>query len=270
MGENYSVLKDIPYGNHERHKIDIYIPENPQKNSGVILLIHGGGWSNGDKSDYKNEAEIYVSSGYICATMNYRFVTEKINVFHELDDITSALSTIKERCEEYGFGIKNTILTGASAGAHLSLLYAYTRKCEAPIIPVAVCAFCPPVNCWAENFLVGIKGEFEDWKYGVLSNCCGVKITKDTLLNEAQQKALEKMSPQIYVSKECVPTAVFQGVLDELVPFEYAEIFIDSLKKLGIKSDFLIYENSGHALDKDPDKTDESRKVVLSYAEMYF
>ena len=202
--------------------------------------------------------------------MNYRFVTEKINVFHELDDITSALSTIKEKCEEYGFDVKNTILTGASAGAHLSLLYAYTRKCEAPIIPVAVCAFCPPVNCWAENFLMGIKGEFEDWKYGVLSNCCGVKITKDTLLNEAQQKALEKMSPQIYVSKECVPTAVFQGVLDELVPFEYAEIFIDSLTKAGVKNDFLVYENSGHALDKDPDKTDESRKIVLSYAEMYF
>ena len=138
------------------------------------------------------------------------------------------------------------------------------------MIPVAVGAFCPPVNCWAENFLMGIKGEFEDWKYGVLSNCCGVKITKDTLLNEAQQKALKKMSPQIYVSKECVPTAVFQGVLDELVPFEYAEIFIDSLTKAGVKNDFLVYENSGHALDKDPDKTDESRKIVLSYAEMYF
>lgn len=270
MGENYSVLKDISYGNHERHVFDLFVPENVKSKSGVILLIHGGGWSNGDKSDYKNEVEFYVSSGYICATMNYRFVTEKINVFHELDDITSALSTIKDKCEEYGFDVKNAILIGASAGAHLSLLYAYTRKCEAPIIPVAVCAFCPPVNCWAENFLVGIKGEFEDWKYGVLSNCCGVKITKDTLLNEAQQNALKKMSPQIYVSKECVPTAVFQGVLDELVPFEHSAIFIDSLKKSGIKSDFLIYENSGHALDKDPDKTDESRKVVLSYAEMYF
>ena len=270
MGGNYSVLKDISYGNHERHVFDLFVPENVKSKSGVILLIHGGGWSNGDKSDYKNEAEFYVSSGYICATMNYRFVTEKINVFNELDDITSALNAIKEKCEEYGFNIKSTILTGASAGAHLSLLYAYTRKCEAPIIPVAVGAFCPPVNCWAENFLMGIKGEFEDWKYGVLSKCCGVKITKDTLLNESQQNALKKMSPQTYVSKECVPTAVFQGVLDELVPFGYAEIFIDTLTKVGIKNDFLVYENSGHALDKDPDKTDESRKIVLSYAEMYF
>ena len=59
-------------------------------------------------------------------------------------------------------------------------------------------------------------------------------------------------------------------MLDELVPFEHSEIFIDSLTKAGVKNDFLVYENSGHALDKDPDKTDESRKVVLSYAEMYF
>ncbi|MBE6748096.1 MAG: alpha/beta hydrolase [Ruminococcaceae bacterium] len=269
MGNNFSVLKDIPYGEHERQKFDIYIPENPHNKSGVILLIHGGGWSNGDKSDYKNEAGFYASSGYICAAINYRFVSGNINVFHELDDITSALNAIKEKCEEYGFNIKNTILTGASAGAHLSLLYAYTRKSEAPIIPVAVGAFCPPVNCWAENFLIGIKGEFEDWKYGVLSNCCGTEITKNTLLNESQQNALKKMSPQTYVSKECVPTAVFQGVLDDLVPFEYSEIFIETLKKAGVKNDFLVYENSGHALDKDPDKTDESRKIVLSYAEMY-
>ena len=270
MSNSFSVLKDIPYGEHERHTFDLFIPEKAENKSGVILLIHGGGWSNGDKSDYKNEAEFYASSGYICVSINYRFVSENINVFHELDDITSALSAIKEKCEEYGFNIKNTILIGASAGAHLSLLYAYTRKCEAPIIPVAVGAFCPPVNCWVENFLMGIKGEFEDWKYGVLSKCCGVKITKDTLLNESQQNALKKMSPQIYVSKECVPTAVFQGVFDDLVPFEHSELFIDSLTKAGVRNDFLVYENSGHALDKDPDKTDESRKIVLSYAEMYF
>jgi dipeptidyl aminopeptidase/acylaminoacyl peptidase len=59
-------------------------------------------------------------------------------------------------------------------------------------------------------------------------------------------------------------------VFDDLVPFEHSELFIDSLIKAGVRNDFLVYENSGHALDKDPDKTDESRKIVLSYAEMYF
>lgn len=270
MSNNFSIVKDIPYGDHERHKFDLFVPEKIENKFGVILFIHGGGWSDGDKSIHYPESEFLSSNGFLCATMNYRFVTEEINVFSELDDISCCLKTIKEKCEEYGFNVEKTILSGGSAGAHLSLMYAYTRKNESPVLPVAVCAYCPPVNCWAENFLMGIKGEFEDWKYGVLSNCCGVKITKDTLLNEAQQKALKKMSPQTYVSKECVPTAVFQGVSDELVPFEHVETFIETLKKSGVKNDFLIYENSGHALDKDPEKTEEAKNMILSYAKRYF
>ncbi len=270
MSEKYSVLKNISYGNHERHTFDLFIPEKAENKSGVILFIHGGGWSDGDKSIHYPEAEFLSSNGFLCATMNYRFVTEDINVYHELDDVTAALNTIKAKCKEYGFDIKNTILSGGSAGAHLSLLYAYTRKSEAQVTPVAVCAYCPPVNCWAENFLMGIKGEFEEWKYGVLSKCCGVKMTKATLLNKEVQNALQKMSPQSYVSKDCVPTAVFQGGLDELVPFEHTEIFIDSLNKSGVKNDFLVYENSGHALDKDPDKTETAKNIILSYARRYF
>ena len=38
----------------------------------------------------------------------------------------------------------------------------------------------------------------------------------------------------------------------------------------GIKNDFVIYENSNHALDKDPDKSLESKKIIEEYAEMYF
>lgn len=270
MSENYSVLKDIPYGEHERNKFDLFIPENAENKSGVILFIHGGGWSDGDKSIHYPEAEFLSSNGFLCAIMNYRFVTENINVFSELDDISLCLKVLKERCEKHGFNIEKTILSGGSAGAHLSLLYAYTRKEASTVTPVAVCAYCPPVNCWAENFLMGIKGEFEEWKYSVLSKCCGAEITKETLFNEQQQNALKKMSPQVYVSKECVPTAVFQGVSDELVPFEHIEIFIESLEKLGVKNDFLIYENSGHALDKDPEKTEEAKNMILSYAKEYF
>ena len=270
MSSNFSVIKDISYGNHERHKFDLFVPKNIENKKGIILFIHGGGWSDGDKSIHYPESEFLSSNGFLCATMNYRFVTEEINVFSELDDISCCLKTIKEKCKEYGFNIEKTILSGGSAGAHLSLLYAYIRKENSPVTPVAVCAYCPPVNCWAENFLMGIKGEFEEWKNGILSKCCGVKITKETLLNEVQQNALKKMSPQTYVSETCVPTAVFQGVLDELVPFEHSEIFIDSLKHFGVKNDFLIYENSGHALDKDQEKTEEAKNIILDYAKKYF
>ncbi len=264
------ILRDVTYGNHERHVVDILIPEKAVSDSGLILYIHGGGWTQGDKMGHFYDAEHFCNLGYICATMNYRFVSEDTNVFDELDDITSALKTVKQKCAEYGFNIEKVILSGASAGAHLSLLYAYTRKEEAPVTPVAACVYCPPVNCWAPDFLLGISGEFEDWKYGVLSQCCGFQLTKDDFLNEQQQKALKKISPEEYVSGDCVPTAVFQGKFDAIVPFAHVQNFIRLLNETGVKNDFLIYENSDHGLDKDPETALQAKNIIRDYAEMYF
>ena len=269
MGE-FVTLTDIPYGNHERHKADIFIPENVKSSCGIILFIHGGGWSDGDKTAHTRDCEYFADQGYITATMNYRFVSENINVFNELDDITKALETIKRECAQRGYNIEKLILSGGSAGAHLALLYAYTRKEVSPVKPVAVCAYCPPVSCHKADFLLGISGEFEDWKYGVLSDCCGFKLTKNDFLNSPQQEALLNISPEKYVAEECIPTAVFHGKVDELIPIGHIYDFIDLLNEKGIKNDFVVYENSGHALDKDPETALKTKDKIISYAQKYF
>ena len=233
--ENFTILKDIPYGSHERHKLDIFIPEKPKCTRGVILFIHGGGWVQSDKSGHHHDNVFFARAGYITATMNYRYVDENITIFDELDDVSAALKAIKEAGAKYGLTLEKSILSGVSAGAHLSLMHAYTRQSESPIPTVAVCPFCPPVDCSKSDFLIGISGEFEDWKYEVLSTCCGVKITKETFLAEEPQRALKNMSPWYYVSENCVPTAVFQGVQDELIPFYHVENFIKLLNEKGIK-----------------------------------
>lgn len=268
--KNNIVLTDISYGSHERNKLDIFIPENPKSKSGVILFIHGGGWVEGDKSIHSEDARYFCNQGYISATMNYRYVSEGLTVSDELDDITRALEAIKKQGTKYGYRLKNLLLSGGSAGAHLALLYAYTRAEEAPMKPVAVCPYCPPVDCSKPDFLMGISGEFEEWKYGVLSKCCGIEINRKNLFNTPQQEVLKRISPEEYVSKNSVPTAVFHGRLDELIPFSHIENFINKLNKNGIKNNLLIYENSGHALDKDPDKSTEALGLIENYARMYF
>lgn len=264
------VFKDISYGSHDRHKVDIFIPENVENASGVIFFIHGGGWTSADKSVHSSDCEHFCNLGYVCAAMNYRYVDGNTTVYDELDDITSALKTVKTECETYGLNTEKSILSGGSAGAHLALLYAYTRHEKAPLTPVAVCACCPPVKMEAPDFLLGISGEFEDWKYGVLSACCGVKIDRENLLCEDRQTALKNISPMEYVSEKCVPTAVFHGRYDELVPFEHIVDFVTLLNKNGVKNDFLIYENSGHALDKDPETAEETKNIIKNYAQRYF
>ena len=268
--ENNIILNDVAYGSHERHKLDILIPQNPTCIYGVILFIHGGGWVEGDKTIHTEDARHFCNLGYISATMNYRFVSEDITVYDELDDITEALKAIKTECRKHGFEIEKVILSGGSAGSHLALLYAYTKTEQAPVTPVGACVYCPPVDCAKPDFLMGISGEFEEWKNGVLSKCCGIEITKENLLKQPQQEELKRMSPQEYVSEGSVPTAVFHGRVDELIPFSHIETFINSLNKKGIKNDLLIYENSNHALDKDPEQSLQAKNIIKEYAEMYF
>ena len=270
MNKNFDVVYDVAYGEHERQKLDFFIPQNKKTDAGIILFIHGGGWSSGDKRAHHSDAQFLCNLGFLCATMNYRFVTDNISVSDELDDITSALTAIKDKCSENGINIQKVILSGASAGAHLSLLYAYTRLNEAPITPVATCVWCPPVNCAADDFLSGISCEFDDWKYDILSKCCAFKITKNDFTEIKQQKALKKISPEEYVAETSIPTAVFHGKSDELVPLSHIHKFISLLNEKGVKNNFLLYENSGHALDKDPEISLQAKNIIADYAKMYF
>lgn len=270
MNNTALIINNAAYGNHERQKLDIFIPEKLKSDSGIILYIHGGGWVGGDKEVHHPDCRHFCSLGYVAATMNYRYVDGNVSISDELDDITSAISAIKEKCKKYGINAEKVILSGGSAGGHLSLMYAYTRKDEAAITPAAVCAYCPGVDCAAPDFLMGIADEFEEWKYGVLSKCCGMKVNRESLLKEPAQTALGRISPKNYVTQNCVPTAVFHGSQDELVPFEHIVRFIGLLNEAGVKNDLLIYENSGHAQDKDPEAAARSKEIIEEYAQAVF
>ena len=66
-GEKMTVLNDVPYGSHERQKVDIYIPDSPVTRNGLILAIHGGGWRQGDKSILAPDTRYRCECGFICA-----------------------------------------------------------------------------------------------------------------------------------------------------------------------------------------------------------
>lgn len=264
-----TVLENIAYGSHERHVLDLYLPQTPKTDSGLILFIHGGGWTSCDRSAHTGDCRYWSEKGYICATMNYRYVDKRLTVFDELDDVTSAMEKIKSLCAKRGMKLKRALLSGGSAGAHLSLMYAYTKAEQAPITPTAVFCHCPPTYCQRSDFLLGISGEFEDWKYGVLSFCCGTTVIKETLNRADVQQKLISMSPSAYITERVVPTGICHGVRDELVPYEHTLQFLEALKCSGIPHDLLTYPNSGHAMDKDPELDTQAKALMEKYLEEY-
>ena len=147
-GENFNEeIGDInngkDYQKNDRNYYDLFIPycslKKKSKYNGIMLFIHGGAWRSGKKEHMSHLCARYTKLGYITATMNYSYLNKKykeFSIFRILDEITSCINDIKNRLIEEGFdGNKLELaLGGASAGAHLSLLYGYSiEKTPIPI-----------------------------------------------------------------------------------------------------------------------------------------
>ena len=264
------IYTDAAYGDEERQILDLYIPKESDGTIGLALFIHGGAWIGGDKNAYSANMLRYVSEdvGLAAAAINYRFLSETVNLHDIIDDIDLALQFIKEKGEENGVTIDKAMLTGSSAGAHLSLLYAYSMKDTAPITPACVVSYCGPTDLADINFYYNNGMGDTDFVCQVMSYACGKYFTMDT--KDEAAAALAAVSPITYVDENTVPTVIAHGVKDDIVPFTNAEALDAKLTEYGVTHDFVIYPNSNHHLVDDPDCAQRADALLHQYAAAYF
>ena len=228
--------------------MDMYIPKNKSGECGLILYIHGGAWTSNSKSDYTQTAHDDCSKyGVATIAINYRYASESVDAFDILDDISASLSKAKEVASQYGLRLTKVMLTGISAGAHLSMLYAYSRADSAPIKPVCVFEYAGPTDLTNPKLLETSFGPEEMMK--CLSYLSNTKITNKAT-QRANAKALLKVSTVSYVTKNSAPTVVCHGTRDTVVDYSEAENIVAALKKAGATYELITF-NSNHATWKD-------------------
>ena len=119
---------DVVYGaDSERQKFDFW-KANSDKPTPVVLLIHGGGWVNGDKNSYGNRPiKTLLDSGISVAAINYRFIAQAMEQKVEppvkacVQDAARALQTIRANASKWNVNPQRIGATGGSAGACTSL-----------------------------------------------------------------------------------------------------------------------------------------------------
>lgn len=263
--ENYTLYKDISYGNHYRHRYDLCIPKENQKQNGLLLHIHGGGWVAGDKDGYwenlSNEATNY---GFTIAAMNYRYANDK-NVHYQeiLDDIYNCLLSIKQIGQDHGLDFKKLITDGGSAGGHLSLLYSYKMKDKSPIKPVAAISYSGITDFLDPNF-------YNQEDLNMRKNVCNLleKASGETLkdgISEEEKPTLIDVSPLYHVDEDTVPTLFAHGTLDDVVPLTNATSLKEKLDEYHVKNDLIVFPNSGHGLENDPTASELVNQKVKKY-----
>lgn len=262
------IYYNVSYGSYTRQVLDVAFPASQEEKSGVILFLHGGGWISGDKSSF-TETAINMSrkTGCIAASMNYRYVSEKVDCEKILEDIDKALEKISSMAESRGIKTTKVMLAGFSAGAHLATLYAYTKKNTAPIKPAAVIAYSVPTDLSSKNFIEKNKFNTPEGMLSIVSKVVGEKIT--TANFNSKKSLIMKYSPINYVSSSCVPTIVAQGKNDAIVNIEDTKKFVSKLKKNSVTYQYFEYPNSAHSLNGDPDMTAITSKTFVEYVNKY-
>lgn len=113
---------DIAYGEHERHRFDLWIPDSAKATAPfpLLLFFHGGGFVGGDKNSFDPRA--FLARGIACASANYRFVDGETTLSPApFEDSVRALQTIRHRASEWNLDSGRIALTGGSAGGVITL-----------------------------------------------------------------------------------------------------------------------------------------------------
>lgn len=225
--------KNIHYGKNSDQVMDLYIPD--KKFSGkheVFIIIHGGGWRGGDKS----QLTLFTFSlmqkfpDHIFVNMNYRLASAtQYGIPNQMEDIKSVTQFLQERLR-YD---PKLILLGNSAGGHLSMLYAYHSDAEKKV--KAVINIVGPADLSDTDFKNYEEYSFVE-KHLVDSKTLPIGIS-----------AINFASPVHWVTPESPPTLSYYGKADRVVPLSQNNILDSVLRKNNVvhKS----YEFSGGHLD---------------------
>lgn len=226
---------NVSYGPDPLQKMDVYLPAGRSTNSTkVIIMIHGGGWTQGDKSEFTSYVDTLKRRmpGYAVFNINYRLATGSANFFPtQENDVKAAVEFIYGKRNEYKITDK-FVLLGASAGGHLSLLQAY--KYTTPVKIKAVVDFFGPtelVNMYNNppNPLIPL----------LLIQVTGGNPTTHTAL-------YQQSSPLGFVTAQSPPTIILHGGVDIVVAPSQSLLLKNQLTTMGVVHEYVFYPNENH------------------------
>jgi acetyl esterase/lipase len=110
---------DVKYGPHARNVLDVWRAKGDGPRP-LLVYIHGGGWTGGDKGRGFAELQGFLDKGISCAAINYR-LSGTAPLPSPVHDAARAIQFIRFRAREWNINPKRIALTGGSAGACTSM-----------------------------------------------------------------------------------------------------------------------------------------------------
>lgn len=232
----------------------------------MVIYVHGGAWAKGDKTvrtDSYIESFILklIEKNYAVISINYTLVSGTVHFPQPVQDTKDVVKWVRKNAEKYNFDPDNIGFFGASSGAHLSMLAAYTNDNEYPGSP-ELAPYSAKVNYVVSNFgptdlnkllhtrlgkvPVAIVGFFfkpiVEIREKLVMGISGYDIKKE------KRKAvdyLKTVSPVNNVENG-IPTFILHGNKDKVAPLKQSKKLVRKLKKQNIETSLIVVKDGNH------------------------
>ncbi|MBN2128145.1 MAG: alpha/beta hydrolase [Sedimentisphaerales bacterium] len=250
-----AITNDLQYLSPDREQTcDLYQPANasPGETFPGIVIIHGGGWTKGDKAA-RREQEIgntLAANGYVCISINYLLHTDKPNPWPQnLHDCKNAVRFLRRYAEKYHVDPDHIGAIGGSAGGHLTSMLAVTgpEKRFEPNEPYP--GYSSQIQAAVDLYGISDLATWQETdpngrptgirKLGPGERLLGVS------LDENPQR-WQAASPVYNITPDDPPILILHGLADTTVDYEQSIVFARRLSHRGVENILHLIPNVGH------------------------
>lgn len=215
--------------------LDVYSPPQLGKYP-TLVIIHGGGWQGGRRSEVSQFSRYIAAQGYTVFTIDYR-LAPRYRFPTQLKDVQTALTFIQEHSDEYEVDPERIALMGRSAGGHLATLAAY----QPDGIPIrGVISYYAPLD---------LVAAYTNVPYPALID---IREVLENFLGGSPQELPQlyhDASPNSYVRKAVPPTLLVHGSRDQIVKAEFGRDLYNQLRAVGSTAVMLEIPWAEHSFD---------------------
>lgn len=238
--------ENLPYGTHPAQVLDLCRPEAgamPRPRTGNVVLVHGGGWTGGDKAPLTPLCKTLAEKGHTVISVNYRLADG--SAAHawpaQRDDVLAALRWMKAQGYMVGAPAK-VCFVGFSAGGHIS---AKIGEVDPATLAIAGGV---TFSCIVDNFgPIDLVAETADKLRPAI---CRLVAAPEAETCRERAAALSRMA----ITRTYPRTLVIQGKTDQLVPPSQSENFAKALQNAGVNTRLILYDG-GHSYERAAPET---------------
>jgi len=250
----YRINLNVPYrrASNWEGTLDIIRPRGETPNP-TLVYFHGGGWTGGSKDGGLIASLPYVEMGWTVVNVAYRLADVSLAPA-AVEDTRCALRWIYRNAEEYNFDLEKLVLTGNSAGGHLSLITGMLTE------EAGLDLGCPGDRGTGESRrapknLAPLKvAGIINW-YGITDVADLIKRPSGPSGNYTQQwlgaqdnreEIAKRVSPLTYVRPGLPPVLTIHGDADPTVPYEHAVRLHAALESAGVPHRLITVPGGKH------------------------